>query len=138
LSSAIKRDAIIQSIKREINKKRSCRFENPIAAARRYQVIKHIVVWKLKDFAEGADKTRNAQIVKAELESLIKKIPQIKQLEVGINIIPSDAAFDVSLHSAFENEKDLDLYQKHPEHVKVAAIIAKLRESRVVIDYKVG
>jgi len=101
-------------------------------------VIKHIVVWKLKDFAEGADKTRNAQIVKAELESLKKKIPQIKQLEVGINIIPSDAAFDVSLYSSFENEKDLDLYQKHPEHVKVASIIAKLRESRVIIDYKVG
>lgn len=101
-------------------------------------MIKHIVVWKLKDFAEGADKTRNAQIVKAELESLKKKIPQIKQLEVGINIIPSDAAFDVSLYSAFKNEKDLDLYQKHPEHVKVASIITKLRESRVVIDYKVG
>jgi len=103
---------------------------------RRHQVIKHIVLWKLKDFAEGADKNRNAQIVKAELESLINKIPQVKQLEVGINIIPSDAAFDVSLYSAFEDEKGLDLYQKHPEHVKVASLITKLRESRVVIDYK--
>jgi len=105
---------------------------------RRHQVIKHIVLWKLKDFAEGSDKTRNAQIMKAELESLKNKIPQIKELEVGINIIPSDAAFDISLYSAFESERDLDLYQNHPEHVKVASNIAKLRENRAVIDYKAG
>jgi hypothetical protein len=105
---------------------------------RRHLVIKHIVLWKLKDFAEGADKIRNAQIMKQELEALKNKIPQIKQLEVGINILPSESAFDVSLYCAFENEKDLDLYQKHDEHVKVASLITKLRESRVVIDYKVG
>ncbi len=101
-------------------------------------MIKHIVLWKLKDFAEGADKIRNAQIVKAELEALKNKIPQITHLEVGINFIPSENAYDVSLYSAFEAEKDLELYQKHPEHVKVASLIAKLRESRVVIDYKAG
>ena len=49
-------------------------------------MLKHIVVWKLKDFAEGASKDENAHKMKALLEGLKKKIKVIKTLEVGINI----------------------------------------------------
>lgn len=100
-------------------------------------MIKHIVVWKLKDFAEGADRARNALRMKAELEALKTKILQIRQLEVGINCISSDASYDVALSSTFDSEKDLDAYQKHPEHVKAADFVARVRASRVVVDYKI-
>ena len=33
-------------------------------------MIKHIVMWKLKEFAEGADRARNATRLKTELEAL--------------------------------------------------------------------
>lgn len=99
-------------------------------------MIKHVVVWKLKDFAEGADKARNAKRLKIELEALKSAIPQIVQLEVGINALASDAAYDVVLISEFKNEQDLDIYQNHPNHRAVADFVAKVRESRVVIDYK--
>jgi Stress responsive A/B Barrel Domain len=39
------------------------------------------------------------------------------------------------LYSEFNTEQDLELYQKHPEHVKVAEFIAKARERRAVVDY---
>ncbi len=99
-------------------------------------MIKHIVLWKLKDSAEGKGKGQNAALMKKELEALKKKILGVRHLEVGINMVPSEAAYDVALYSEFENEKDLDTYQKHPEHVKVAAFVNKVRESRVVVDYK--
>lgn len=99
-------------------------------------MVKHIVLWKLKSFAEGADKGENARKIKTEIEALKKKIPQIRHIEVGINFLASDAAYDVALYSEFENEKDLDVYQKHPEHMKVADFVAKVREQRVVVDYK--
>ena len=99
-------------------------------------MLKHIVVWKLKESAEGADRKANAQKMKAMLEALPPKIPQIKQFEVGINFIPSDAAYDMSLYSAFDSEQDLEIYLKHPDHVKVAEFITKVREGRVVVDYK--
>ncbi len=99
-------------------------------------MIKHIVLWKLKDVAEDADRARNAQKMKAGLEALKEKIPQIRQLEVGVNCIPSDASYDIALYSSFDNEKDLDAYQKHPEHVKIAEFVARVRESRVVVDYQ--
>jgi len=99
-------------------------------------MIKHIVMWKLKASAEGASREGNAKILKAELEALKKKIPLIRHIEVGINMMPSEAAYDVALYSEFANEKDLDSYQKHPEHLKIADFAAKIRESRAVVDYK--
>jgi len=99
-------------------------------------MIKHIVMWKLKDFAEGADRARNAKRVKIELETLKLSIPQIVHLEVGINILASDAAYDVALYSTFNTEADLELYQNHPDHRAVAEFIGKIRESRVVVDYR--
>jgi len=99
-------------------------------------MIKHVVMWKLKDFAEDADKARNAKRIKIELEALKKTIPQIFHLEVGINYLGSDAAYDVVLFSVFKNEKDLELYQNHPDHRAVAQFVGKVKEDRVVVDYK--
>ena len=101
-------------------------------------MIKHIVFWKLKATAEGAGREQNAAIMKRELEGLKAKIPQIRHIEVGSNFIPSDASYDVALYSEFATEQDLDVYQKHPEHLKAADFVAKVRESRIVVDYKTG
>jgi len=99
-------------------------------------MIKHIVMWRLKASAEGANREQNAKILKTELEALKKKIPLIRHIEVGINMLSSEAAYDVALYSEFANEKDLDSYQKHPEHLKIAEFAAKVRETRAVVDYK--
>ena len=48
-------------------------------------MFKHIVMWKLKDFAEGASKAENAQKIKALLEGLKPKIKQIKHRTFIIN-----------------------------------------------------
>jgi hypothetical protein len=98
-------------------------------------MLKHIVLFKLKPAAEGASKEENAKKIKRDLEALKGKIPQIRHLEVGINTVPSDAAYDVAIYSEFANEADLAIYAKHPEHVKVAEFVGKVRESRVVVDY---
>jgi len=98
-------------------------------------LIKHIVMWKLKEFAEGKSKLENAQIIKSDLEALKDKIEQIKYIEVGININESEQAYDVVLYSEFNSMEDLNTYQNHPEHVKVAEFVGKVREARVVTDY---
>ena len=98
-------------------------------------MIKHIVMWKLKDFAEGCSREENAKKIKAMLDALKGKIDQISYLEVGINTIKSDMAYDAVLVSEFENVQRLEEYKKHPEHVKVSDFVAKVRESRAVVDY---
>lgn len=100
-------------------------------------MIKHIVMWKLKDFAEGCSKEENAQKIKNMLENLKGKIEQIVYLEVGINTNSSDMAYDAVLISEFEDEQKLKEYKNHPEHVKVSDFVAKVREGRAVVDYMI-
>lgn len=100
-------------------------------------MIRHIVMWKLKDFAEGCSREENAWKIKAGLEALRDKIEQIGYLEVGINSIASDMSYDAVLITEFEDVQALNAYKKHPEHVKVSEFVTKVREGRAVVDYMV-
>lgn len=90
-------------------------------------MVKHIVMWKLKDFAEGGSKIENARKIKEGLEALKEVIEEIREIEVGINFEKSDMAYDLVLYSVFDNERDLDIYQNHQEHLKVGAFIGKVK-----------
>lgn len=98
-------------------------------------MIKHIVMWKLKDEAEGNCKIKNALVIKEGLESLRGKIEGLIEIEVGIDNAKTHQSYDVALYSVFENQECLDNYQVNKEHNKVAEFIGKVRESRVVVDY---
>jgi len=98
-------------------------------------MIKHVVLFKFKDQAEGADKEENIRSLKSQLESLVGKIPEIKFFEIGLNFDTSPAAYDVILCSEFESEEALRRYQKHPEHMKIFDFVKNACESRVLGDY---
>lgn len=100
-------------------------------------MIKHIVMWKLKEFAEGKSKLENANIIKTSLEDLQNRIDEVKLIEAGVNINDSKQAYDVVLYSEFKNLEDLILYQNHPDHLKVGEFINKVKEERIVTDYEV-
>lgn len=99
-------------------------------------MIKHIVMWKLKDSARGVNKNQNALELKSVLENLKNKISVINQIEVGINFNKSNAAYDVVLYSEFNSEEDLQTYQKHPDHLEVVDLVNEIRDERVVVDYE--
>lgn len=99
-------------------------------------MIKHIVMWKIKDFAEGNSREQNCSKIKKDLEALKSKIPCIKSIEVGINFSEDKAAYDLVLYSEFDDENALNEYQGHEEHLKVAKYIGLVREDRIIADYK--
>ncbi len=100
-------------------------------------MIKHIVMWRLKDSGNGASKEENAKKLKDILESLKHMIKEIKQIEVGINIKSSDTASDVVLYSEFDSLDDLNAYQRHPEHMKIVEFVNEVRLERRIVDYEV-
>ena len=73
-------------------------------------MIKHIVLWKIKEFAEGSPKQENVLKVKAMLGDMRGKIPGMLKLEVGLNFEGSDSASDISLYTEFESREALDAY----------------------------
>ncbi len=100
-------------------------------------MIKHIVMWKFKDEAEGRTKAENCRYIKERLEALPPIISRIRKLEVGINFNTSAMAFDMALYSEFDSQEDLEIYQNHPEHKKVSEYVTKVREARAVADYTI-
>jgi hypothetical protein len=99
-------------------------------------MVKHIVLWRLKEVAEGADKTANALIIKEKLEALQDKIPQVQKIEIGINFTTADNAADVVLYSEFASRADLDAYIVHPLHTEAGKFIRSVVAERRSADYE--
>jgi hypothetical protein len=98
-------------------------------------MIKHIVMWRIKDECEGSNKRATALLLKEELESMIGKIDGLSALEVGVNVNTSPAAFDLVLITEHHTLRDLEFYQEHPVHLAVASLIKASTKERVVVDY---
>jgi len=98
-------------------------------------VIKHIVMWKLKDRAEGADKAANMARMKALLEGCRNLVPGMGAFEVGLATPGLEATYDVVLYSEFDSRAALDAYQHHPQHVAIKPFIGAVRLERQCVDY---
>lgn len=99
-------------------------------------MIKHIVCWKIKDFAEEKSKTKNLQIMQQMLKSL-KNLPMVQKLEVGIASTGIDSSNnDIALVTEFKTIEDLKAYQVHPDHLKVSEFVSKIRNSRTCVDFE--
>lgn len=96
-------------------------------------MIRHIVMFTLKDFDEAEKETIKLEI-KDRLEGLRSIIPGIVKLNVITNPLPTTNG-DVILDSLFESEEALASYQIHPEHKLVGEYIGTVRKDRICIDY---
>jgi heme-degrading monooxygenase HmoA len=99
-------------------------------------MIKHIVMWKLKDQAEGAGRAANAAKMKSLLDGCRDIVPGIVEFEVALAQPGLEATYDVVLYSVFADKAALDAYQDHPEHVAVKPFIGAVRLERQCMDYE--
>ena len=98
-------------------------------------MIRHIVMWQLKDEAEGKSKQENAAIIKKSLEALEGIVPELRSIKVGINMQGTpENNFDVVLNCTLDDLDALSAYQVNPEHQKVVAYIVKVVSARVCVD----
>lgn len=96
-------------------------------------MLKHIVMWRFKEGAEGKSRLEHAQ----HLEALVGVVSEIRSLEVGVNINPGEAAYDAVLVSTFDDLDSMQRYQKHPAHLEVAAYCKQVCEVRSSVDYEI-
>lgn len=100
-------------------------------------MIKHIVFWKLKDHAEGADRAANAVKMKQLLDSCADLVPGMLKFEATLAQPGLEATYDVVLYSEFASKEALDAYQDHPEHIAIKPFIGAVREARQCMDYEI-
>jgi len=98
-------------------------------------MIKHIILWKLKD--DIADKASVKAGIKSGLEGLKGVVPGLVEIVVRTEGLASSNA-DVMLDSTFESEAALKGYAVHPAHVAVAnGKVRPFTQTRICLDYEV-
>jgi hypothetical protein len=102
-------------------------------------MIKHIVMWTLKDQAEGRDKAANAAEMKSRLLALPAKVPLVVDMEVAVGpeLFAAVPPTDIVLYTTFRNKDDLQTYAVHPLHLEVVEFIKKVVAERRVVDFEV-
>ncbi|MBO5866180.1 MAG: Dabb family protein [Bacteroidaceae bacterium] len=100
-------------------------------------MFKHVVMWRFIDGAGGKTKKEHSLWVKEHLEALVGVIPEIRSLEVGVNVCVAGTAYDAVLVSAFDDAAAMERYKVHPEHQAVAAYFKGITEGRAEADYVV-
>lgn len=98
-------------------------------------MIRHVVMWKIEEMAEGRGRMENVALIKTRLGSLPALVPEIIRMEVGVDIVMEGASWDICLIADFQDLDALRRYQAHPEHVKVADLVNRTMEKRAVVDF---
>ena len=101
------------------------------------KMVKHVILWTLKDELSAEEKVAIKQEIKEGLEGLKGKVPGIVDIKVNINGLESSNA-DLMLDSTFESVEALKGYSVHPEHVAVAdSKVRPYTKIRSCLDYEV-
>lgn len=99
-------------------------------------MVKHVILWKLKEEFSDAQKADIKKGIKEGLEGLKGQIPGLIDIKVNINPLTSSNC-DLMLDSSFEDEASLKGYAVHPAHVAVAdGKVRPYTASRVCMDYE--
>ena len=100
-------------------------------------MVKHVILWQLKDELSGMEMDRVKAGIKEGLESLQGEIPGLVDIKVNITGLSSSNA-DLMLDSTFEDEAALKGYAVHPEHVAVAnGKVRPYTKTRLCLDYEI-
>jgi hypothetical protein len=95
-------------------------------------MITHIVLFKLSDpRPETIAATRDL------LLSMGGRVPQLRQLEVGVDLIRSERSYDIALVTRFDSLDELKAYQVDPYHA--GTILPHMRSvcsAIVAVDYE--
>ncbi|MBQ9234148.1 MAG: Dabb family protein [Lachnospiraceae bacterium] len=99
-------------------------------------MVKHIILWQLKDELSEEEKKNVMSGIKEGLEGLKGVVPGLIEIHVQTEKLASSNA-DVLLDSTLESEEALKGYAVHPAHVNVADTkVRPFTKSRVCIDYE--
>ena len=100
-------------------------------------MIKHIVMFKLKEEANGKSAKENLAGALELLKNFQEEIPSLVHFEAKTNHPEApESNYELALVCDFNDIQGLNEYQVHPVHKYFGAYITPVRESRACIDYE--
>lgn len=99
-------------------------------------MVKHIILWTLKDELTEAEKANVKKEAKEALEGLVGVIPGLVEMHINTGKLAKSTA-DMMMDSTFESEEALAAYSKNPAHVAVAdSKVRPFTQSRACLNFE--
>lgn len=99
-------------------------------------MIRHVILWQLKDELSETRKEELKKEIKEKLEALHGQVPGLLYVKVSIDPLSSSNT-DIFLDSAVEDDKALDIYQNFPAHVAIkTGLIGPNAKTRLCMDFR--
>lgn len=99
-------------------------------------MIRHRIIWKLKDTLDEHEKVMVKANAKKSLESLYGEIDGLLEIKVITEMLPTSTG-DMMLDSLFTSSEALQAYAVHPKHVHAAnTFVRPFTQSRACVDYE--
>lgn len=100
-------------------------------------MVKHVILWNLKEELTANEKAKVKKEAKENLEALKGKIPGLVDITINIEGLASSNV-DMMLDSTFTDEASLKGYAVHPDHVYVADnFVRPYTAHRACLDYEI-
>jgi hypothetical protein len=100
-------------------------------------MVKHVILWTLKDELSAEEKEAVKQGIKEGLEGLAGQVPGLLEIRVNIDGL-SSSTVDLMLDTTLESEEALKAYSVHPAHVAVAdSKVRPYTKIRACYDFEV-
>lgn len=101
-------------------------------------MVKHIILWTLKDSLSEEEKIQIKKSIKEGLESLQGVVPGLTDIKVQIDGRLASSNADLLLDCTLESEEALKGYAVHPAHVAIAnSRVRPFTEIRSCLDYTI-
>ena len=100
-------------------------------------MVKHIIIWNLKDTFSEEEKKSIKINAKKNLEALVGKIDGLIDLKMKIDFLPTSNG-EMMLDSTFESFEALKAYAIHPAHQAAAnEFVRPFTASRSCVDFEI-
>lgn len=100
-------------------------------------MVKHIIIWTLKDTLLIEEKQKVKLEAKKNLEALVGKVEGLIDLKVEIDFLPTSNG-ELMLDSTLESFEALKSYAIHPDHQAVAnEFVRPYTASRSCVDFEI-
>jgi hypothetical protein len=94
-------------------------------------MLTHIVLFRLKDRRHDPIVATRDRIARIE-----GRIPALRSIQVGVNIVVSDHACDIALVTTFDSMDDLHAFQAHPVHLELLREVMPRYEAFWTVDFE--
>lgn len=94
-------------------------------------MVVHIVLFQFKDEA----KPRLDEAV-AAIQGMVGQVPVIRNLMAGKDFLHSGRSYDLGLVVVLDDRHALEVYDAHPAHQPVKALLKPLYQSAVAVDFE--